>query len=142
MISRLGTDKIESNYVETALDNGILSGLARYESTQGTPVSTFTFFDFSIKSLQGFADEFGIEKSVSTLVAHEMQHQFDYDTGNMKDNSPDNNNDDPAEIRAVINENRMREIEGYKPREGYESDKPIDPDVYKGHKRKDDAIKG
>ena len=52
-------------------------------------------------------------------VVHEMRHQFDYDIGNMKDADLDSTNNDPAEIRAVYNENIARKMNGKKPRTEY-----------------------
>jgi hypothetical protein len=54
-----------------------------------------------------------------TIVVHEMRHQYDHDIDNMADNSDINNQDDPAEIRAVFFENLARQLENLKPRTRY-----------------------
>ena len=54
-----------------------------------------------------------------------MRHQYDYDIGNTSDNSQDNNERDPAEIRAVFLENMARDLEGLKRRTRYGGE--IDP---------------
>jgi len=59
-----------------------------------------------------------------TVVAHEVQHQYDYDQGNMKD-SWDKNGEkikgqkSPAEQRAMKNEDKAREQENLKQRRIY-----------------------
>jgi RHS repeat-associated protein len=61
----------------------------------------------------------GIGKTDLTTITHEMRHQYDYDIDNMKDNKEENNEKDPAEIRAVYNENRARDIQKLKHRTKY-----------------------
>lgn len=80
-------------------------------------IGTRTEFDFS-KNEKGESD--------FTVVSHELRHQYDHDIGNMKDNDKINSAKDPAEIRAVNNENRARKIEGLPQRTTYGKDK-IDP---------------
>jgi hypothetical protein len=48
-----------------------------------------------------------------------MQLQFDFDTGDMKDNNRKHDVKNPAEIRAVKNENRMRKATGLDKRTTY-----------------------
>lgn len=55
-----------------------------------------------------------------------MRHQFDHDIGNMEDNAKVNDANDPAEIRAVHNENIARDIDGVEPLTTYDG-KKIDP---------------
>jgi len=55
-----------------------------------------------------------------------MRHQFDHDIGNMGDNSNTNDANDPAEIRAVHNENIARKMDGVEPLKAYDG-KKIDP---------------
>lgn len=75
-------------------------------------VGTVANFDFSGKT---------DEESMST-VAHEMRHQFDWDTGNMSDDKKGATADDPAEIRAVWNQNRMNKLLGLPKRTTYGGD--------------------
>jgi RHS repeat-associated protein len=77
---------------------------------KGVPMNTVTTLDFSEKAREDFKNSEGVEDNDVTIVAHEMQHQYDYDQGNMADNSEVNDENDPAEIRAVNNENRIRKI--------------------------------
>ncbi|MDV6170293.1 RHS repeat-associated core domain-containing protein [Flavobacterium sp. DG1-102-2] len=64
-------------------------------------VGTIANFDFS-----GDKSE---EESMST-VAHEMRHQYDWDTRNMSNDKKGATAGDPAEIRAVWTQNRMNKI--------------------------------
>ncbi|RYF23507.1 MAG: RHS repeat-associated core domain-containing protein [Flavobacteriales bacterium] len=80
-------------------------------------IGTQTEFDFS-KNEKGESD--------LTVVSHELRHQYDNDIGNTKDNEKVNSAKDPAEIRAVNNENRARKIEGLPKRTTY-GGKEIDP---------------
>ncbi len=89
-------------------------------------VGTQTEFDFSVRGEKEFEKSEGVKGSDLSTVAHEMRHQGDHDIGNMKDNSKRNSANDPAEIRAVINENRARKIEGLPARTIY-GGQTIDP---------------
>ena len=55
-----------------------------------------------------------------------MMHEYDFDTGNEKDDTKIANADNPVEVRAVRNENRARKIEHLKKRLTY-GGYPIDP---------------
>ena len=48
-----------------------------------------------------------------------MQHQYDYDTGNMADAHEKSSAKNPAEKRAVATENIAREMEHKEPRTKY-----------------------
>jgi RHS repeat-associated protein len=88
--------------------------------SEGKPVNTLTRYNFSQDNKDIFKREEGVENSNLSIVAHEMQHQFDYDQGRMKDAThtfPKANR--PQEIRAVKNENRVRQIEGLPRRTTY-----------------------
>jgi len=52
-------------------------------------------------------------------VTHEMRHQYDSDIDNFHDDTDENNQDNPVEIRAVYLENRARNIEKLKQRTKY-----------------------
>jgi len=88
-------------------------------TAEGDPKSTITNYDFSNESKNSFEKTEGVSDSVLGTVTHEMRHQYDYDQGNMMDNLPENSYRDPAEIRAVNNENKGRALEGLAPRETY-----------------------
>lgn len=91
---------------------------------EGKPIGTHTVFDFSPESSEAFNEQNdGIGDNHFTTVTHELQHQYDYDQGNMKDNSDENNAKDPSEIRGVKNENRMRIRLGMKIRTKYGGEK-------------------
>ena len=79
--------------------------------SEGKGIGTQTQFDFSEKSKFFFKESTGVPKSDFTTVGHEMRHQYDYDTGNMKDSQNVKGAKSPAEKRAVNNENRARKIE-------------------------------
>jgi RHS repeat-associated protein len=89
----------------------------------GNPVSTSTILDFSKETRDEFKKVEGVEDSDVSLISHEMQHQSDYDTGNMKDATYPPSSESPQEIRAVNNENRARAIEGLKKRTTYGGEK-------------------
>lgn len=78
--------------------------------------STQTTYNLDDK---GGSDFVGIGESDLTTVVHEMRHQYDHDIKNMGDNSSDNNEKDPAEIRAVYLENFARDIDKLKHRTKY-----------------------
>lgn len=86
--------------------------------------STQTTYNLDTKGGDDFAK---IGQSDLTTVVHEIRHQYDYDINNMGDNSPENNENDPAEIRAVYLENMARDIEKMKHRTKYGG--TIDPKV-------------
>jgi RHS repeat-associated protein len=110
----------ETHYVEQSpnRENAVTELAESSKSYLGFPSSTQTEYDFDLK-YEG-------EKSDLGVVAHEMRHQFDHDIGNMQDNAKINDANDPAEIRAVYNENRARKTEGKAPQSTYDG-KKIDP---------------
>ena len=77
---------------------------------------TQTQFDFNTEPGPDFE---GIGKTDLTTVSHELRHQYDHEIDNMKDHVSGGNEKDPAEIRAVHNENRARDIQGLKHRTKY-----------------------
>jgi RHS repeat-associated protein len=81
-------------------------------------IGTHTGLDFSEEAKAKFKESTGVESTDFTTVAHEMQHQYDFDQGNMSD-SNGKGAKDPSEIRAVKNENRARKIENLSPRIKY-----------------------
>jgi hypothetical protein len=88
--------------------------------SEGKSVNTLTRYNFSQEKKDIFKRDEGVENSDLSIVVHEMQHQFDYDQGQMKDATyifPKANR--PQEIRAVKNENRARLIEGLPRRTTY-----------------------
>jgi len=87
----------------------------------GESVGTLTSFNFSDSEKRRFEEIEKIPSSTLSTVVHEMQHQYDYETGNMKDEVQwkdqmkrqgisirNNKHLSPTEKRAVSNENRVR----------------------------------
>ncbi len=91
--------------------------------SEGKGIGTQTQFDFSEQSKKDLKESTGVPNSDFTTVAHEMQHQYDYDTGNMKDSQNVSGAKDPTEKRAVNNENRARKIEKLPKRTTYGGEK-------------------
>ncbi|WP_240601629.1 RHS repeat domain-containing protein [Flavobacterium columnare] len=83
------------------------------------PTGTQTVWDLSSERKKELKESTGVEFTDLDIVTHEMRHQYDYDKGNMSDAHDDSSAKDPAEIRAVNNENRARKIEGNKMRTIY-----------------------
>jgi hypothetical protein len=64
--------------------------------------------------------ENGTPSSNETTLAHELNHSYDYDTGNMiGERNKESSNTDPAEIRSVNLENRVRSHFNLKTRTTY-----------------------
>lgn len=74
----------------------------------GVPMGTITVLNFSKESQDEFQDNNGVEKTPLTTVTHEQQHQYDYNQGTMTDNDRSKKAKNPAEKRAINNENRVR----------------------------------
>ena len=87
----------------------------------GESVGTLTSFNFSDSEKRRFEEIEKIPSSTLSTVVHEMQHQYDYETGNMKDEVQwkdqikrqgisirNNKHLSPTEKRVVSNENRVR----------------------------------
>jgi RHS repeat-associated protein len=92
----------------------------------GEKIGTKTTFDFSESRQKEFSEQNdGLQMTNLSEVGHEIQHQYDFDQGNMKDENGEGAND-PTEIRAVNNENRARNIEKSGKRTKY-GGKEIDP---------------
>ena len=102
---------------EVAPGSGIMSASeALKKASNGEKVGTTTKFNFK--------KDIGIETTNYTTVAHEVQHQFDFDQGNMKDSINKDGklitgNDSPAEQRAIKNEDFAREQEELDKRRKY-----------------------
>lgn len=74
----------------------------------------------------GNEDFEGVQSTNETTLAHELNHSYDYDTGNMVgEREKEPSNTDPAEIRSVNFENRVRSFFHLKLRTTC-GDKPID----------------
>ncbi|MBN1971950.1 MAG: hypothetical protein JW870_21540, partial [Candidatus Delongbacteria bacterium] len=106
------------HYIEKGEDSGVrpLGG--------GHTQTTYNFKDAND------GDYKNIGRSDVGTTAHELQHQYDWDTDNMKDNAPDASATDPAEIRAVATENKARNIDNKEHRTSYHREK-IDPEKLK-----------
>jgi RHS repeat-associated protein len=91
----------------------------------GESIGTQTTFDFSESSKKDFKETEGIPNSEYTTVVHELQHQYDYDQGNMADSQGKSGASDPAEKRAVESENKARKALGLPKRTTYGGE-PID----------------
>jgi len=55
-----------------------------------------------------------------TIITHELRHMYDYEIGNMTDNTKKSNVNNPAEMRAVHSENFFRGIYGIPERSTYD----------------------
>ncbi|MHC5355041.1 RHS repeat domain-containing protein [Myroides sp. LJL115] len=77
---------------------------------QGKSVGSITNYNFSEENKKEFFKATGVINTEITTVAHELSHQYDYETGNMQDSYDiESSNTDPTEIRAVRNENIARD---------------------------------
>jgi RHS repeat-associated protein len=100
---------------------------ANAEINAGYRVGTKTRFNFSETAKNDFKKMEGVPNSDFTTVVHELQHQHDYETGNMADgHNMGSSAKNPAEVRAVNNENKARKIEGLPFRYTYGGEE-IDP---------------
>ena len=118
-LNKLETSK-NKHYME-AFSSGTGSGVVDYPKDADAgdkPIGTQTFWDFSSERKDDLKESDGVDFTDLDIVTHEMRHQYDFDTGNMSDNHS-SSAIDPAEIRAVNNENRARKIEGNKMRTKY-----------------------
>ncbi len=95
---------------------------------EGSPgVGSKTVYNFmSKKEKQRFEKTEGVPLTDLSLVSHEMQHQYDKDTGNQSDATNYNDADNPSEQRAVKTENEARKLEGVPQRTTY-GGIPINP---------------
>lgn len=85
----------------------------------GESIGTHTTLNFSEAEKKELEKSQGVPDTNATIVTHEMQHQYDYDQGNMADSQGKEGAESPTEQRAVKNENRMREKEGLPKRTTY-----------------------
>jgi RHS repeat-associated protein len=92
---------------------------AKAKASKGEGIGTNIKYNFSENELSS-----GLEKTNYTTVAHEVQHQYDFDQGKMKD-SFDKKGDlikggkSPAEKRAIKNEDIARDQEKLERRKKY-----------------------
>lgn len=89
---------------------------AKVKAMDGEGVGTTTKFNFG--------KDIGIETTNYTTVTHEVQHQFDFDQGNMKDAYNKNRklikgDASPAEQRAMRNEDFARDENELNQRRNY-----------------------
>jgi hypothetical protein len=101
------------------LGSGIVSiSEAKEKAINGEGIGTTTKYEFSGKLSNG------LKSTNYTTVAHEVQHQFDFDQGNMKDAYDKDGNlikgdANPAEQRAMKNEDFARDQEKLDRRRNY-----------------------
>ncbi|NHQ72757.1 RHS repeat-associated core domain-containing protein, partial [Elizabethkingia miricola] len=92
---------------------GMVIGTTKGASTKdGDPSGTKMFLDFNKTNNKPENDN---DLTDAELVAHEMQHSFDYDQGithTPKNPSDENTSEDPSEVRATANQNRVRTSTG------------------------------
>ena len=124
----------KTHYVEEAPSKGTGSSVRAYEGMKtvteenemiknGEKIGTQTVLDFSNEAKENFKESSGVESTPFTTVVHEIQHQYDYDQGNMADDTGEHNAKNPAEIRAVNTENRARKLSGMEKRTTYGGNK-------------------
>jgi uncharacterized protein RhaS with RHS repeats len=101
------TEKGAGSYVNS-YEKGKLNSEEKKMEKDGVPLGSQTTLDFSKEAKDDFKNTEGVEATDLTTVTHEMQHQYDLDQGNSTDDAYPNNAQDPSEIRAVNNENRVR----------------------------------
>ena len=88
------------------------------------PVGSTTTFNFDESLKEGFQKKHGVTKTDESTVAHEMRHQYDFEIGNMADSyGKENNNNKPSEMRAVRNEDSIRETSNIGKRVDYDGKK-------------------
>ena len=91
---------------------------------EGKGIGSWAYFNLSKEELQRLKNSEGVDFKYSEIVAHELQHQYDCDTGNMKDSHKlESNAKSPAEKRGVNNENRMRKVNKSEKRTTYGGEK-------------------
>lgn len=74
--------------------------------------------DFSPKSWNPSRKDY--VETPQTIITHELRHMYDYEIGNMSDNTKKPNVNNPAEMRAVHSENVFRRIYGIPERSTYD----------------------
>jgi hypothetical protein len=90
-----------------------------FDYDSGNPYETIMFFDFSQSESFPTTDE---ALSDAELVGHEFSHAYDADTGTYDEKGKFKKGErhkDPNEIRATVNGNRVRRIEGRKKKTTY-----------------------
>jgi len=110
----------DKHYVGAGKENETDVATDSYGSVKdGDKMGTVTTFNLSDKEKEGLEKASRVKSTDLDIVSHELRHQFDFEIGNMKDNTGKPNAKNPAEIRAVNNENRARKIENAKFRTTY-----------------------
>lgn len=96
-----------------------------FDYTSGDPYDTLMTLDFDKTVPFAITDD---ETSDAELVAHEFSHAFDADTGTYDTSGKiyrrDEKHESPDEIKATVNGNRVRKIEGRSKKTTY-GGKPI-----------------
>jgi hypothetical protein len=119
------------HYVEHGYKNQVIAYDGSIPSTKeleklvgkGIGLGTSTLYNFSKEDKENFQEVEGVPDSNFSTVAHELQHQYDFDQGNNADSQNiDSSSKDPAEIRAVFFENLVRKIDSKLKRERYGGD--------------------
>lgn len=90
-----------------------------FDYDSGDPYETLMYFDFSQSESFPITDE---ALSDTELVAHEFSHAYDADTGTydkMGKFKKSERHKDPNEIRATVDGNRVRRMEGRKKKTTY-----------------------
>jgi len=90
---------------------------------EGLSTGTMSVFNFNDKDPS-------YVKTPLTVFTHEMRHMYDYEIGNMKDDSNVGNARNPIEIRAIYNENIIRKIYNLPLRDSYGKEK-VNPNLLK-----------
>lgn len=124
-------DSEKSHWVEESQyeSNGVgISANETGDSKKGDRVSTHTRIRISEWYKENWEKKNGIPFSFLGMIAHELRHQYDYEIGNMVDNQEGQDAKDPAEIRAVNNENRARKMDGQKRKRTKYNGVEIDPE--------------
>ncbi|MBW3520473.1 RHS repeat-associated core domain-containing protein, partial [Flavobacterium sp. NKUCC04_CG] len=107
----INTDQLSSSggSVKGGNEFDSASTTADMEKT-GKSMGSITRYNFSEAKSKEIERSTGVSGSDITTVAHELQHQYDYEKGNMADSyGMESSNTNPAEIRGVNNENIARD---------------------------------
>ncbi|MNE37581.1 hypothetical protein D3C80_1314380 [compost metagenome] len=80
---------------------------------------TDTFYNLSDERKASYEESNGVPFSDFGIIVHEMQHQYDYDIGNVADDTHENNENNPVEVRGVYLENIARALDHLPGRKKY-----------------------
>jgi len=124
----INTDQLSVSGGSVTGGNEFDSASTTYEMAKtGKSMGSVTKYDFSETKSKEFERSTGVSDSDITTVAHELQHQYDNEMGNMADSyGKESSNTNPAEIRGVNNENIARDKLKMDPRTKY-GGKEINP---------------